>query len=205
MQSNGSGPGHLSQKSKRQEFQPRGEAQMEHSRTSTSPQRLAKTCDTLIESPEAYITAITVVRPELFPAGNNRDIPVSVQELVYGGKEAGVGTSAKSLDRHNELLSSSEGAHGPRKGRRASEGLETHLLQRTSPTDKSLVEKPKHVVRGPEEVGPRKGQQHNGSSPSPSKPQRSMRRASKRQREMQNPSGTSLTVRFDYETISKNY
>ncbi|MBW0583262.1 hypothetical protein O181_122977 [Austropuccinia psidii MF-1] len=35
------------------------------------------------------------------PKGSNRDIPVSVQELVYGGKEPGVGTSAKSLDRHN--------------------------------------------------------------------------------------------------------
>ncbi|MBW0532127.1 hypothetical protein O181_071842 [Austropuccinia psidii MF-1] len=40
-------------------------------------------------------------------------------------------------------------------------------LQGTSPTDKSLVEKPKHVVRGQEEeVGPRKGQQTSGSSPS---------------------------------------
>ncbi|MBW0534342.1 hypothetical protein O181_074057 [Austropuccinia psidii MF-1] len=37
----------------------------------------------------------------------------------------------------------------------------------TSPTDKSLVEKPKHVVRGPEEeAGPRKGEQPSGSSPS---------------------------------------
>ncbi|MBW0570383.1 hypothetical protein O181_110098 [Austropuccinia psidii MF-1] len=46
--------------------------------------------------------------PELppVPKGNNRDIPVSVQQLVYGGKAAGVGTSSKSLDRHNELLSS---------------------------------------------------------------------------------------------------
>ncbi|MBW0500927.1 hypothetical protein O181_040642 [Austropuccinia psidii MF-1] len=79
----------------------------------------------------------------------------------------GVGTSAKSLDRHNELLSSSEDFHGPRKDRRTSEGLDTHVLQGTSPTDRSLVEKPKHVVRGPEEeVGPRKGQQPRGSSPS---------------------------------------
>ncbi|MBW0584168.1 hypothetical protein O181_123883, partial [Austropuccinia psidii MF-1] len=33
--------------------------------------------------------------------GSNRDIPVSVQELVYGGKAEGVGASSKSLDRHN--------------------------------------------------------------------------------------------------------
>ncbi|MBW0476918.1 hypothetical protein O181_016633 [Austropuccinia psidii MF-1] len=41
--------------------------------------------------------------PELPPApqGNTRDIPVSVQELVYGRKETGVGTSSKSLDIHN--------------------------------------------------------------------------------------------------------
>ncbi|MBW0513983.1 hypothetical protein O181_053698 [Austropuccinia psidii MF-1] len=105
--SNGSGPG--------QAFQLRGEAQIEDARTATSFQLLASTFDTLIESPEAEITAIPVVRPELFPKGNNRNIPVSVQELVYGGKAAGVGTSSKSLDRHNELIYSSEEAHGPRK------------------------------------------------------------------------------------------
>ncbi|MBW0544082.1 hypothetical protein O181_083797 [Austropuccinia psidii MF-1] len=94
IQSNGSGPGHSSQKSKRQEFQPSGEAKMGDARTSISSQRLASTFEALIESPEADITAIPVVRPESFPTGSNRDIPVSVKELVYGGKVAGVGTSA---------------------------------------------------------------------------------------------------------------
>ncbi|MBW0562069.1 hypothetical protein O181_101784 [Austropuccinia psidii MF-1] len=75
---------------------------------------------------------------------------VSGQELVYGFKAAGVGTSAKSLDRHHELISSSEEAHQSRKHRRTSEGLDTHVLQGTSPTDQRLVEKPKHVVRGPD-------------------------------------------------------
>ncbi|MBW0530446.1 hypothetical protein O181_070161 [Austropuccinia psidii MF-1] len=140
---------------------------MEDSRTSTSSQILASTFETLVESPEADITAIPVVRPKSFPAGSNRDIPVSVQELVHGSKEEGVGISSKSLDWHNELLSSSEKAHGPRKDRRTPEGLETHVFQGTSPTDKSLVEKTKQVLRGPEEkVGPRKGQQPSGSSPS---------------------------------------
>ncbi|MBW0516269.1 hypothetical protein O181_055984 [Austropuccinia psidii MF-1] len=167
IESNGSGPGNSSQKSKRQECQPRGGAQMEDARTSTSSQRLSSIFDTLIESPEADITAIPVVRPESFSTGSKRAIPVSVQELASGGKAAGVGPSAKSLDRHNELLSSSEEAHGPRKNRQTSERLDTHVFQGTSPTDKSLVEKPKHVVGGPEEeVGPRKGQQTSGSSPS---------------------------------------
>ncbi|MBW0490438.1 hypothetical protein O181_030153 [Austropuccinia psidii MF-1] len=165
--SKGSGPGNSIQKFKIQEFQPRGEAQMEDARTSTSSQRLASQFETLIESPESDITAIPAFRPESFPTGSNRDIPVPVQELVYGGKATGVGTSAKSLDRNNELLSSSKEAHGPRKDRRTSGGLDTHVLQGTSPTDKSLVEKPKHAVRGPEEeVGPRKGQQPSGSSQS---------------------------------------
>ncbi|MBW0580898.1 hypothetical protein O181_120613 [Austropuccinia psidii MF-1] len=116
---------------------------MEDARTSTSSQRLSSTFDTLIESPEADIAAIPVVRPQSFPKGINRDIPVSVQELVYGGKAAGVGASSKCLDRCNELLSSSEEVHGPRKDRRTSEGL------------------------GPgEEAGPRKGQQPSGSSSS---------------------------------------
>ncbi|MBW0574348.1 hypothetical protein O181_114063 [Austropuccinia psidii MF-1] len=164
IQSNGSGPGQSSHKSKRQGCQPRGEAQMEDARTSTNSPRLASTFDTLIESPEADITAIAV-RPESLPTGSSRDIPVSVQKLVYGSKTAQVGTSPKSLDRHHELISSSEEAHGARKDRGTSEGLDTHVLQRTSPTDKSLVEKPKHVIRGSEEeVGPRQGQHPSGSS-----------------------------------------
>ncbi|MBW0546276.1 hypothetical protein O181_085991 [Austropuccinia psidii MF-1] len=146
IQSNGSGPGHSGHKSKRQECQPRGEAQMEDARASTSSRRLASTFDTLVEIPAADITAIAVVRPESLSTGNNRDIPVSVQELVYGSIKARVGTSPKSLDRHHELISSSEEVHGARKDRGTSEGLETHVLQRKSPTDKSLVEKSKHVI-----------------------------------------------------------
>ncbi|MBW0535697.1 hypothetical protein O181_075412 [Austropuccinia psidii MF-1] len=140
---------------------------MEHARTSTSSQRLARTFDTLIESPEADITAISVVRPESLSTGNNRDIPVSLQELVYGSKTERVGTSPKSLDRHHDLISSSEEIHRTRKDRRTFEGLDTHVLQSTSSTDKSLVEKAKYVIRGPEEeVSPREGKQPSGSSPS---------------------------------------
>ncbi|MBW0478595.1 hypothetical protein O181_018310 [Austropuccinia psidii MF-1] len=157
--------GHSGYKSKRQEFQPREEAQIEDARASTSFKSLSRIFDTLIESPEADITAITVVRPEPYPTGKNRDIPVSVQELVYGSKATGVGTSENFLDRHNELLSSSNEFHGPRKDRGSSEGFDTHFLQRTSPTDKSLVEKPKHFVRGPEKiVGPKEGKQSSGIS-----------------------------------------
>ncbi|MBW0524894.1 hypothetical protein O181_064609 [Austropuccinia psidii MF-1] len=87
IQLNGSGPGHSSNKSKRQECQPRGEAEMEDVRASISSQRLASTFDTFIESTEADINAISAVRPEPFPTGNNRDIPVSVEELSYGRKE----------------------------------------------------------------------------------------------------------------------
>ncbi|MBW0587341.1 hypothetical protein O181_127056 [Austropuccinia psidii MF-1] len=93
---------------------------MEDVRTSTSSQRLARTFTTLMESPGDEITAINVVIPESLLTGNNRDIPVSVQELVYGGKTERVGTSPKSLDRHHELISSSEEVHGARKDRRTS-------------------------------------------------------------------------------------
>ncbi|MBW0553007.1 hypothetical protein O181_092722 [Austropuccinia psidii MF-1] len=111
---------------------------MEDSQTSTSAQRLASTFEPLIESPEADINAIAV-RPESLPTGSSRDIPVSVQELVYCSKAARVGTSPKSLDRHPELIYSNQ----------------------------SLVEKPKHVIRGSEEeVGPRQAQHPSGSSPS---------------------------------------
>ncbi|MBW0591084.1 hypothetical protein O181_130799 [Austropuccinia psidii MF-1] len=118
IKSHGSGPGNSSHKSKRQECKPRGGGQMEDSRTSTSSQRLARTFDTLIEHLEADINAIAV-RPESLPTGRSRDIPV-----------------------HHELISSSEEVHGVRKDRGPSEGLDTHVLQRTSPTDQSLVAKP---------------------------------------------------------------
>ncbi|MBW0589704.1 hypothetical protein O181_129419 [Austropuccinia psidii MF-1] len=166
IQSNGSGPGHSSHKSKRQECLPRGEAQMEDGRTSPSSQRLAINFEPLIESPEADITAIAV-RPEPFPTGNCGNLSIPMEELVPGLKATRVGTSPQSLDRHHELLSSSEEVHGARKDRRSSDGLDTHVCQRTSPTDKSLVEKPKHVIRGSEEeIGPRQGKQPSGSSPS---------------------------------------
>ncbi|MBW0470073.1 hypothetical protein O181_009788 [Austropuccinia psidii MF-1] len=184
---------------------------MELSRTSTSFQRLARAFETLFTSTEADITAIPIVRPEPFPTRKNRGILVSVQEMVYGSKAEGVRTSSKSLDRHHELISSSEEAHGPRKDRGPSEGLDTHFLQRTSPKGKSLVEKPKHFIRGPEEeYGPRKGQKPCGSSPSlhkqeyastsakkrTRKPQRARRSERKRPRERKNPSGTGLTHRI---------
>ncbi|MBW0526050.1 hypothetical protein O181_065765 [Austropuccinia psidii MF-1] len=137
-----------------------------------------------------------------FPTENSGNIPVSVQELVYGGKISGVGTSTKPLDRDNELLFSSKEALRPRKGRGSSEGLETHVLQRKSPKDKSFVEKPKHFFRGSEgRVGP-KGQKPSRSSSSlhkcktrACKPQSEIRRARKRQRGRKIPSGTSLTLR----------
>ncbi|MBW0583825.1 hypothetical protein O181_123540 [Austropuccinia psidii MF-1] len=168
--------------------------------------KVSQNLDILIEIPEADITAIPVFRPESFPTGRDRDIPVSVQELVYGGKAAGVQTSAKSLDKHNELLSSSEEVHGPRKDRRTSERLETHVLQGKGPKDKILVEKPKHVIRGPEEeVGPRKWQQPSGSSSTlhkqknmPQKvPKKDMQtpRAIRRESKRKNPIETSLTHR----------
>ncbi|MBW0587777.1 hypothetical protein O181_127492 [Austropuccinia psidii MF-1] len=108
-----------------------------------APKRQASTLDTLLESPEAERTPIPVVIPESLPTGNSRDIPVSVQELVYGGKAAGVGTSAKYPNRKNELLYSSEEVHDPRKASRPSEGLDTHVLQGKSLKYKSLVKKSK--------------------------------------------------------------
>ncbi|MBW0485505.1 hypothetical protein O181_025220 [Austropuccinia psidii MF-1] len=107
--------------------------------------------------------------PELPPVlkGNSGDISVSVQELVYGSKEAGVGTSAKPLDMEHEIVSSSKEALGLRKDRGTSEGLKNHVLKRKSPNDKGLVEKPKHFVRGPKErVGPKEGKQPIGGSSS---------------------------------------
>ncbi|MBW0539201.1 hypothetical protein O181_078916 [Austropuccinia psidii MF-1] len=76
IQYNGYGPGHSSNNYKRQEFQPRGEAQIEDSRTPSSYQRLASTFEAIIDSPEAYISAIPVVRSKQFSARRSGNIPV---------------------------------------------------------------------------------------------------------------------------------
>ncbi|MBW0575147.1 hypothetical protein O181_114862 [Austropuccinia psidii MF-1] len=99
IQSNGYGPGHSSNRSKRQELQPIGEAYMEDTRAFTSSKRFARAFEDLLESPEAEINSITVISSEKLLTKRNRDIPVLVQELVYESKEAGGGTSSKPLDR----------------------------------------------------------------------------------------------------------
>ncbi|MBW0521075.1 hypothetical protein O181_060790 [Austropuccinia psidii MF-1] len=140
---------------------------MDDFRASTCCQRLASTFETLLNIPESEITAIAVVRPESFPTGNSEDIPVSVQELVCGRKKSEVGTSAKSLCRDHEFLSSIKEALGPRKYGGPFEWLDTHVLQSTSPKDKCLAGRPKHFISGPEKrLGPKEGQQPSGSSSS---------------------------------------
>ncbi|MBW0528421.1 hypothetical protein O181_068136 [Austropuccinia psidii MF-1] len=132
---------------------------MGDARAPTSSQTLSSTFDTIFESTEAEITTIPAFRSEKLPTGSSRNIPVSVQELVYGRKETGVGTSAQLLYRENELLPSSEGVLGPRKDTRTSEVVESHVLQGTGPKDK-IFGKPKNSVRGSEEiVGPKEGKE----------------------------------------------
>ncbi|MBW0554757.1 hypothetical protein O181_094472, partial [Austropuccinia psidii MF-1] len=113
---------------KRQECQPRGEAQIRDARASTSSQMLANTYETTIKIIEAEITSIPVSRSKKLPGSSSRDIKVSVQGLVYGSKAAGAGTSDQIVDRDNELLPSSEEALGPRKDTRNCERLETKKL-----------------------------------------------------------------------------
>ncbi|MBW0566159.1 hypothetical protein O181_105874 [Austropuccinia psidii MF-1] len=133
-----------------------------------------------------------------------------MEKLVYGRKTARVGTSPKSLARHHERISSSEEIHGARKDRGTSEGLDTHVLQRTSPTDKSLVEKKACYERKRRRSWPKARQKAQWMLPkppqekvclnkcpkSPRKPQRPTRRARKRQRERKSPNLTSLTFRI---------
>ncbi|MBW0541378.1 hypothetical protein O181_081093 [Austropuccinia psidii MF-1] len=138
---------------------------MEDARTSTGSQRLASTFDTLIERPENGIIAISV-RPESFSTGNNRDIPVSVQEQVYGRKTARVETSPKSLDRHHELISSSEEVHAARKDRGTSERpIRRNWLKERKTAQWKLPKPPKAKVH------------LNSCQTSPRSPQRPTRRA----------------------------
>ncbi|MBW0485190.1 hypothetical protein O181_024905 [Austropuccinia psidii MF-1] len=166
IQSNGYGPEHSSQKSKRQECQPRGEAQMEDARTSNSAQRLFNTFETLIERPEADITAILILDLNHFKQATIEIYQPQYKNWFMEAKQQEwellpslwIGTMSSYLQVKNFKSMEIQ---------RTFWGLDTHVLQRTSPTDRSLVEKPKDFVRGPgEEVGPRKGQQPCGSSSS---------------------------------------
>ncbi|MBW0461037.1 hypothetical protein O181_000752 [Austropuccinia psidii MF-1] len=161
---------------------------MEYPRSCISSQGSYSTFYNLIESPEVHTTAIPVVRSYQFLTSISKDIPVSVQELVYFCKAERVGASTQLLYRYNELLPSIKELLWPRKDKRTSEGLETHVLQGTGPKDKIFVETEKHFVRGSEEiVGPKEQQQPCGSFTSLNKfkrqarmPQRATRRKSKR-------------------------
>ncbi|MBW0472110.1 hypothetical protein O181_011825 [Austropuccinia psidii MF-1] len=108
---------------------------------------------------------LLLLEVELNTQSNQMDLYQEIQ--VINPKDNIVSPEERHKGKIPELPLVPKESHGPIKDRGSSEGLDTHVLQRTSPTDKSLVEKPKHVVRGPkEEVGPREGQQLSGSSPS---------------------------------------
>ncbi|MBW0504673.1 hypothetical protein O181_044388 [Austropuccinia psidii MF-1] len=122
---------------------------MEDARASTSSQRIDRIFDTLMESPEAEIIVFILLDLNHF-----QQTTIDIYQSLY-------------KNCHHELISSSEEVHGSRKDRGTSEGIDTHVLERTSSTDKILVEKPQHVIRGPEEeIGTRKGKHPSGSSPS---------------------------------------
>ncbi|MBW0483282.1 hypothetical protein O181_022997 [Austropuccinia psidii MF-1] len=113
---------------------------MEDARASSSSQRLPRTFETLLGSLESDMTAIPHARSEEFSTGNSENIPVSVQELVYLRKAAGVGVSSQLVDRDNELLPTSKEVLSPVNDKRPSEGLDTHVFQRTTSKDESFVE-----------------------------------------------------------------
>ncbi|MBW0578982.1 hypothetical protein O181_118697 [Austropuccinia psidii MF-1] len=141
---------------------------MQDSRNFTTSQRSSRTVDTHIENHETKVMIIPVFRCEKLPKSSSRNIPVSVEEPIYGSKEAGVKRSAQLVDRENELLPSSEEAFVSRKDKQTSERLETNFFQWSGTKDNVLVEKLDNFVRGSEDrVGPKKQQQTCESSPSP--------------------------------------
>ncbi|MBW0533511.1 hypothetical protein O181_073226 [Austropuccinia psidii MF-1] len=71
------------------------------------------------------------------------------------------------MDNDSKPICSTNEVLWSREDRGPSEGLDTHVLQRTSPKDKLLAEKQKHLVRVPaERAVPKEGKQSRGSPPS---------------------------------------
>ncbi|MBW0561287.1 hypothetical protein O181_101002, partial [Austropuccinia psidii MF-1] len=117
--------------------------------------------------PRGLITKEPFKEVEVTTPSNHMDLDQDIQVITPKAKNVSPEERHKMEDSRTSTSSQSEEVHGARKDRGTSEELDTHVLQRTSPTDKILVEKPEHVIRGPEEeIGPRKGQKPSGSSPS---------------------------------------
>ncbi|MBW0494322.1 hypothetical protein O181_034037 [Austropuccinia psidii MF-1] len=89
--------------------------------------------DTFLGVQKLKKTAIPVVRSEHLLTIRSGNIPVSVQELVYGGKAARVGASSQLLDRDNELLPSSKEGLGPRKKQELLKGCKPMSCKRKLP------------------------------------------------------------------------
>ncbi|MBW0470885.1 hypothetical protein O181_010600 [Austropuccinia psidii MF-1] len=142
-----------SYKSKRWECQPRGEAQMEDSRASTSFQMLARTFETLLESPEDEITAIPSVRYDQHPTSRSRDIPVSLQELESLDSNVcdRVSPADKSLVEKQENFVRGSEAVGPKEGKKpCGSSSSLHKKQYPSKITTHRKEIPKEQPEGQE-------------------------------------------------------
>ncbi|MBW0505055.1 hypothetical protein O181_044770 [Austropuccinia psidii MF-1] len=158
MQLNGFRAGHSGHKSKRQEWKPRGEAHMEYARPSTSYQSLARTFDTLIESPEANITSIPIYRHNKL---------ISLGEEVHGprkdrGPFEGFDTHAlqrksptdkRLVENPNHFVRGTEEEVGTRKGQQPC-GSSSSLYKQVSISKSAKNEKkvPKSNQKGKKEA-----------------------------------------------------
>ncbi|MBW0592704.1 hypothetical protein O181_132419 [Austropuccinia psidii MF-1] len=135
---------------------------MEDARCSTSSKILVRTFKTLIESPEADITSIPVVRSEQFPTSSSGDIPVSVQELVYNIRSEGVGTSTQLVDRDDELLPSKD------KKKELSQKKENSPLEAPhASTCKNMPQQVPNTGKKAQRLNRREREPPNGTSPTP--------------------------------------
>ncbi|MBW0496334.1 hypothetical protein O181_036049 [Austropuccinia psidii MF-1] len=108
---------------------------MEDTRTLTSSHRLATTFETLLESPKADIIAIPVLISENLPGSSSRDIPLSVQKVIYYSKEEEVENCVQLVDTENELLPPSEEALGPERTQEILKGWTPISFKREIPKD----------------------------------------------------------------------
>ncbi|MBW0479204.1 hypothetical protein O181_018919 [Austropuccinia psidii MF-1] len=81
---------------------------MEDTRTLTSSHRLATNFETLLQSQKADIITFPVLISESPPGSSSRDIPLSVQKLIYYREEEEVENCVQLVDTENELLPPSE-------------------------------------------------------------------------------------------------
>ncbi|MBW0552560.1 hypothetical protein O181_092275 [Austropuccinia psidii MF-1] len=103
-------------------------------------------------SSESELVHDNISTAEPFSSGSNRDLSMSIQELIQSRQRGGVGNIPKPLAVGHKLLLTHQVLSGSGEYHRTLRRMEHIVLQRQGQRDKELVEKSKSFIHKPEAV-----------------------------------------------------